>query len=1583
MGRNVQATKTVRRDVSPSTRVAGPWRMLSPLLAVAVLYFATSQAQAQPAQAQEEPGAPVPLRPPRLPNRLFPGIVENVPEDGHGPAQFVVDRQTSRSLETARELIDSNDFTQAVPLLQRVLDGAEDFGFEVDRSKETFRSAKQEALNLLRSLPAAGQEAYEREFGPAARQMLERSQEQGNVKILQEVARRYLHTEAGNEAAYRLSSYYLDRSEPTTAALYARTIRGTRNARKYEPMLSLKEAIAWYRAGDEKQAAQLLTSIREVNRGRKITIGGRDVPVFENGDEASSWLKTHLGPVPPATGEVLRDWLMARGEPSRNAGSTAIPFGSARWSADIFDGPPQSDSQQREQISNQWKGYERGLRDANVLTIPVAQPVVVDNLVIYRGPRNLGAFRIDTGELVWESAFADPHFVQIVERARSIPTSLSLSEQSPQRLLHRERTWRDSTWGALSSDGNNVFAVEDLGFWGLGNELGMRNGEPQNPLTQRHSNRLIAYSAATGKMQWQVGGPRGEQSLELAGTFFLGAPLPLGSELYCLGEVDGEIRLVVLDAKTGGVSWMQRLLFPDAKLQHYPIRRIAGTAPSYADGILVCPTTAGAVFGIDLHARKLAWVFQYPAEITDESTSLAIKELDEQFLGQMDEESRWLDSTAVVSNGRVLVTPRDSQFLFCVDLNDGSLKWKRPRGDSLFVAGVHRGNVVLVGRSRIEGVSLADQKSAWGGPVAISRPNGRGVLQGDLYAVPLVDGEIATVDLKAGRLRARTRVEGADVGNLVSVRDTIVSQSANRITAYHSLEFENRTVTARIEKVPDDPDALALRGEIRLHLGQSEPGLADLRRSIELKPDSRARGLLARQLLDGLKSDFASYRKLAGEAEKLIDSAGQRFEFHLALAEGYEKTGEHQAAWREYVNLSQRVEVMREMIAVDANTTARADGAVATKIAQLYESSSERLRAQFDSEAAAHLEKLKQAGDPAVLRRFAVMFRTSPVSRVARRILFESLDSNKDSLAIEFELEQLRRSTDASAASWATAKLAELLINRGHASDAVTLFEEVEELWKDERLLDEKTGSELVAAWKENASVAKALAQLEDWPVRHLQIQFMERSESRRPMVSSLSGMVPRTPIKLKDSQGRFLEHWTIEEDRQERGENPVLVARDADGVVRWKHALTFDNSANDFPERIRFFTVSGVRGHFLLVLSRGHLVALDLLADPASPKQLWARNIEETVAQEPGRPRVVSAVNGPINEQFFCYQVGTTLYAANTLTGETIWERRNVSQYMTYFGDDEFVICRLAQRQNSEAIVLRASDGGIVSSQPLPVVGMVLPMTAGRNLLSWTNLRQQSIVSLTDAASGRVVWQREFGASAAFAGVGDDELAVLDPRGNRFDGNENDTAQFTILSIADGRPRLDVEIEGAGRPASISVIRRPQSYALFTYTPERNAGSSRAAMPMMGTGNARANRRAFGFDAATGKRLWATEIPDCMVNTEQPPGLPVAILKVVTRSTGRPRIVSVDATVLDLRNGEFIHRQTIKGLADPIVAEIDRENWKAVAEMPNASIQLSLSDIPLTEPPPKRQLSSREPVRAVKPGEPAPLAPGADPDSQ
>ena len=143
--------------------------------------------------------------------------------------------------------------------------------------------------------------------------------------------------------------------------------------------------------------------------------------------------------------------------------------------------------------------------------------------------------------------------------------------------------------------------------------IGPRRLRRASPARPRSENQLVSLSLARqGAAQWIVGGENGEDEPKLAGAFFLGPPLPLDGRLYALAEFNGEIRLVVLDGKNGRLLWQQQLVHVDnrhdSRRRH---RRLAGASPSFDGGVLLCPTSAGALVAVDIATRSLLWGYPY------------------------------------------------------------------------------------------------------------------------------------------------------------------------------------------------------------------------------------------------------------------------------------------------------------------------------------------------------------------------------------------------------------------------------------------------------------------------------------------------------------------------------------------------------------------------------------------------------------------------------------------------------------------------------------------------------------------------------------------------------------------------------------------------------------------------------------------------------------------------------------------------------------------------------------------------------------------------------------------------------------
>ena len=162
---------------------------------------------------------------------------------------FPADRDSMRRLAKARELLAERQYDEAVQLLDRLLEAPEDFLFQPQKGAR-YCSLKSEAQRLIGQLPVAGRASYDLQFGAQAKQLLETAAREGNADGLAEVSRRFFHTSAGYEATELLGTYHMEHGRPLAAALcFKRLQESPAAAEAFEPALSIKIAVCWYRAG--------------------------------------------------------------------------------------------------------------------------------------------------------------------------------------------------------------------------------------------------------------------------------------------------------------------------------------------------------------------------------------------------------------------------------------------------------------------------------------------------------------------------------------------------------------------------------------------------------------------------------------------------------------------------------------------------------------------------------------------------------------------------------------------------------------------------------------------------------------------------------------------------------------------------------------------------------------------------------------------------------------------------------------------------------------------------------------------------------------------------------------------------------------------------------------------------------------------------------------------------------------------------------------------------------------------------------------------------------------------------------------
>ncbi|MEX0936381.1 MAG: PQQ-binding-like beta-propeller repeat protein [Pirellulales bacterium] len=1493
---------------------------------------------------------------------------EPIPADHHG-AFLPTDRGATRRLEQAQELLQQERYTEAVRFLGSILESDEDLFFNPDESKSNFRSLKSEATRILGELPARGRETYELQFGARAENLLNESLSAADVAGLANVSRQYLHTPAGYQATLLVGMHHLDHVRPLAAALsFQQLLDAPQAAAKFGPALSVMAAHAWNQAGMPERAVDVLSELKERNPQAKFELAGTNVELFADGADPLAWLASTVDGRRSLLPDVAKDeWTLFRGNASRSAASQGgRPLLTPRWRVRTANHPT---------IEGVVSQMRQAYRSQDIAALPGLHPLAVGDVVLMRTARSLLAVDFQTGRRVWEvRPNPGDSFDELVAAARSRATS-GVASQLAMGL--EQRMWDDAAYGTFSSDGERVYAIQDLDIVSSNpynpGVIFLRAQGGLVPTQPKPYNRLTAVEIETqGKLLWEAGGPDGGVP-ELEEAFFLGPPLPLSGQLYVLAEIRNGIRLVVLDAKSGELDWSQQLV--DLERSHWqdPQRRLAGASPSFANGILVCPITAGVVVAVDLTKRSLLWAYKYPRKYEDANGQGFLvpgARIHRRQVGMKSDES-WVDATATLVDGRVLLTPPDSDEMHCLSLLDGSVLWTAERGENLYLACAHQGNVVLVGREGLTALRLADGSPAWD-PAASpfpdqSLPSGRGYYSGDSYFVPLSSAEVARFDLQDGRLvdRAESR-DGSIPGNLICYRGEVISQGVDFLETFYQIEPLRNNIAQALSKDPDDADALARRGQLALEEERLDDAIRDFRRSYQLNPeDLLTRELLVSSLFDALRSDFADNREAADQLEDLIDQPSEQLELLRLTAGGLHDAGDVIPAFEAYARLAELNQGNGGLEKIDADRSIRLHRLIQSQLTVLRDAATDSQREQMDAAVAARAGALPEDASAMQLRRFVQHFGDFPAAnpvrlQVARRLLDADMY-----LEAEMLLRQAATSSNRQEEGRAVALMAEMLRKAGRPQQAAAYYARMAGELADVQCRDDMTGSQIVAALAQTDPVRLMLDGRPRWPMGKVRVS--------PPHPNNDNGLARRRShaISLAGPGEPAFEATTVALDQQSQ---PFTISGfDGQGRELFQAALITDN--ND-PRRMylpgQHLYYGKTCGHLLVVSLGYQLLAVDTLRDRSAvgDSMLWqqdlieqipgiqnARSVQPMPMMVPGGLRRYRATDaddrpvgtlGPVTEQGFIFQRFNELVCIDPVSGEEIWVRHDVPPGVDLFGDDEYLF--VVPQDATEAQVYRPLDGKLLGIRPVPSAEERVSHVGG-HVLRLRNEGVNSSIGLVDVWNQRELWEKQFPRSAKTWLNDGDSLAVMQTDG-RFQLVELDSGELAIDELLEPEPEL----------SNIYMINTPEQYFLVVdhghRRVERQQGINIQPVPGGVQENPLVSGRIYAFGRESGAPQWDTPVTVQVrgVLLTQPADLPVlAFVQQVTQPPrgGRQR-TTTSVLCIDKRTGERLFEKSDFPFTSTTYSLQGRAEDRVVTlSLPNQSVTMEFTDEPVPPEPP------------------------------
>ncbi len=827
----------------------------------------------------------------------FPNFAQN---DAPEEAFLLAPRPLMRLLREGEIAFKEERYTDGITALSSLL-LAEDDSLPSDvRGQDFFieqgvgglltKSVQGEAQRLLGTLPEVGRRALELQFGFTARRELEQAIAARDFELIGSVARKYTHTDAGYDAQVLLAQYKMSLGHPLAAAsLWQNLLEFPAARQRYGAPLALAAARALRAAGDVDAAATTLRLAARSFPGASLTLTGQQLPL----DATTDWRTVMAAEAErdqlAVSRAVSQAWTTSGGNSERNAVSQiSLPLASERWVREIHSSLPEQEAIERQSQDQAQKGQ---------VLLPKFELRMVGDLVLTKTTdASLLAIDLETGVIKWPLYFHNAP-VQL--------TNLPYADAGNNAALSDElqtRVWGSSAFGKFSCDSRRLYLVSEASNHALNSDEIFRVDD-----SSQDSNFLEGASIpAQGAIEWRVGGGSGVDEPQLAGAYFLGPPLPYEGELYCLIDIKGETKLVVLEAATGKLRWKQQLAQSSTPLLRYDVeRRSQALSPTIADGVILCPTGVGAIVAVDLVSHSLRWGATYSTHRSQVNNAFRQRGAfgDGPEFSPVDR--RWQEPAMIAQEGVVLVSPPEADEFFCRDILSGAVRMAPQRRNAYrYLAGMRDGRVIVVGERQVVAFDMNSGRPAWQSefPKGLSLA-GKGLWQSDSLMLPLTERQVIRVSTSDGKLIEQTQV-AQPLGNLFAYRDQLLSVSAAAVSVYYTRDALASQVSERLAANPDDTWALNQQSQLSLARHDLPLALQALEKSFRLDPQSAdTRYLLVDLLLDGLVDDFPRFEPIAQKYASIVEFGPQRFRFLQQLALGKVRSGQHLAAFESLLSL--------------------------------------------------------------------------------------------------------------------------------------------------------------------------------------------------------------------------------------------------------------------------------------------------------------------------------------------------------------------------------------------------------------------------------------------------------------------------------------------------------------------------------------------------------------------------------------------------------------------------------------------------------------------------------------------------------
>ncbi|MBI3861654.1 MAG: PQQ-binding-like beta-propeller repeat protein [Planctomycetia bacterium] len=1422
----------------------------------------------QPAEKKEPPKALQPIRDMFKRNPVAGTAVKKATRagiDGRAPSE----KRSDDLIRKARAAIAEDNWTDALELLQRIAELPEDTLYRLADETGVIKwvSLHHVAQRLIGQAPAESLERYRAQFGGLSKQLLADAGRSGDPADFARIARVYFHTASGYEAANRIGSWHLDRSETALAAQWFGALWNARPALTQSPVWRAKAALALARAGQ----AELARSIFDVSAADASTAAGA---VGGGSRTAARWLAS--SPELPGPFEApLAEWPMFFGTPRRTGvAAGGEPLLLRRWHIPLTD---------RQPVQFQIDRLLEDLSDQGTNPLPLIFPVMVGGKIVFRTLHGVQVVDAGSGRLLWETEELQPlenliaasggqaetffdngfmpgRMIRGMRFANAGFYNASGGENSP--LCHL--LFRNANFGLTSSDGRRLFVVEDPMFFTTRQPGFPMNWDASAGISGSSGARLAAYDLETGRPLWEVGGASNGEAFDppLAGYFFFGAPVADADELFVIGEstsgdTNKQIRLVCLDPETGSVKWTQLVASADPDIEKDLCRRWWTAQVAVADGMLICPTTVGWTVAVDRLSHTLLWGHRSatparpnPGAFGGEGEMAALLQI-------WPLKDAWGPAPPVVAGGYVICTSPESQTLFCLDQITGKEQWSKPRGTASHFAGISGKHAVIVAKDQVFALQLENGTQVWATKTAA--PAGRGVLAAGRFYLPVAGGPVAggpgagnevwQINLQTGEVVAKLSLPdgGSTVGNLAMYHGMLLSADPSGLTAFEQRDAVHNEIKRRKQQDPRDPRALVREAQVHVS-GQNLPAaLASLRQvpreKVPPELQETYRSLIARVLSSTIRDDYARASADADLAElaSVVATPLERQNLRRLEAGLFLARGQFERAFDVYLAMADESHLL--LAREDAPAVeVRSDRWAAGKFSEMMLRLSDVERAAIDRRIA-DLQTMAADSDKSRMK-FITLFRGRPEAAAVGRDLAEKEAERGDFAAAERLLLQLADEGDRSTAAAAIERLARLMLKFELSADAAAHYLDLERRFGDVPLQGGITAAKLVQDLRDAGKFPDAPAAALDWHAEAIRVE--------RHGVTGFSNFVTQELTSL-GSNAPFFSNYRLEVEASLQRLDVVDAFSEE---LRWTVPLRSRGGNADGN-----MAAARAAGHQVTLLHQGVLHGLS----PVDRRVLWTKPVESRVpipnliARNLNAQSAMQSASNLANRQAglqaraaqpgaLCLANGAVvatlgrrnLTVLDALNGEVVWTHSGLRTGTIVLGGEHVVYLRPPDGQNP--VALRAVDGTPILAKQLADTLNRFVHEVNDNFVMSGLAGGKPGLRLFDPVAGRDLWSFELNAQAKISILDNDRAAILDTDG-----------KFALVDLQSGKRRELATIladDLGSRTDAFVVADHTNLFLLLNKGPPSSSFSDQ--VPFI-----RASGTILAFDLESGKQRW------------------------------------------------------------------------------------------------------------------------------